>query len=78
MEIREIGQWANLFVLIVTAVWAVTKIKITTEKLSMSIDHLRETVVRLDKNYETTTKDLSTVRERVTRLEGAHQAIKTG
>lgn len=69
MEIEHVLQWGNLLVLVGTAIWAVTKIKITTEMLSLSIGHLREAVDRLDKNCDAMRKDIGSTRDRLTILE---------
>lgn len=69
VDLSFILQWGNLIVLVATAIWAVTKIKITTEMLSLSITHLRESLDRLDKNYTALNKEFGTTRDRITVLE---------
>lgn len=65
----EVVEWGNIAVLIGTAIWAVSKIKSTTDKLAVSMDHLRGTVIKLDARFEHVTNELTLLRDRMTRIE---------
>lgn len=65
----ELESWLEVGVFIVTAVWAVSKIKSTTEVLSTSMDHLSNTMKSLDNRVETVRRDLGGISSRLTRLE---------
>lgn len=69
LNIAEVTEWANVLAMIVTAVWAVTKIKSTTERLAVSLDHLKETVIKLDLRFEAVQSELSLLRDRITKIE---------
>lgn len=72
----SISEVANVLVMVVTAVWAVSKIKGTTEKLGITMEHLRSTVERLDLRFETTARELVSLRERVSIME-TKQSLQT-
>lgn len=68
-EWSSISEIANVLVMVATAVWAVSRIKGTTEKLGITMEHLRSTVERLDLRFETTARELVSLRERVSIME---------
>ena len=72
MEIQgwsAVTELLNIVAMAGTAVWAVSKIKGTTEKLGITMDHLRSTVERLDVRFERTASELVALKERVTVME---------
>ena len=69
MEIGNFLQWGNVVILVATAVWAVSKIKMTTERLAISIEHLRATVNRLDNRFDDSSREVALIRDRLTILE---------
>jgi len=73
----ELTEWGNVIAMIATAIWAVTRIKSTTERLALSLDHLKETVVKLDVGVTAVQTELSMVRDRITKIETIVE-IKSG
>jgi len=55
----------NVLSALVTAVWAVSKIRSTTEKLGMSIDHLSSAVGELKSFQHELSKDFAVSKERI-------------
>lgn len=73
----EFTEWGNVIAMIATAVWAVTRIKSTTERLAISLDHLKETVVKLDVRFGAVQQELALLRDRITKVETIVQLTKT-
>ena len=69
VELKDISSYGDTLALVVTAVWAVSKIRSTSEKLGIIIQHLERAVQRLDQTQEALRGDLVSVRERLIRLE---------
>lgn len=78
LGMSDLTQIGTLVSMVVTAVWAVSRIKNTTDRLAFSMEHLRETVNRLDTRFETIASELSHLRERATRLEVRLDSIDVG
>jgi hypothetical protein len=70
-----ITELVNIAAMLITAVWAVSKIKSTTDRLAFSLDHLRRTVDKLDVKFEVVTQELGGVRERLTAVETRQHAL---
>lgn len=68
-NLGTLTEFINIIVMAATAVWAVSKIRGTTERLAITMEHLRSTVQRLDLRFEHITRDLSTLRERMSIME---------
>lgn len=69
VTIQELNEWGSVLTMVATVIWAVSKIKTTTERLSMSLEHLREIVVKLDGGLSSMTAEVGMIRDRVTRIE---------
>lgn len=73
----EFMDWAEVLVFVSTAIWAVSKIKSTTEVLSTSMNHLSDAMKGLDNRVETVRQDLGAIGNRLTRLEAKMEVIDT-
>ena len=65
----DLIQLLQIGTFVVTAVWAVSKIKGTTERLGLSMEHLSRAVEKLDYRLEKYGAGLGDVKDRVTRIE---------
>ena len=65
LTIQDLLPLINVASALITAVWAVSKIKGTTEKLGLSIDHLSNAVGELKSFQHELAKDFGVSKERI-------------
>lgn len=76
-DIGELSQWLQVVAMLATVIWAVSRIKNTTDKLSLSMDHLRATVQRLDLRSEAFLQDIARVKERLSIVETRQSIVQS-
>lgn len=76
----DAAQLVEILVFIITAVWAISKIRASTQVLTTSLNHLNTTVNKLDVKLERISSELGGLRDRMTVIEtkfGMHDNVPT-
>lgn len=69
MDKPKVADYVQIAVIIVSAVWAISTIKATTETLGIRIDNLKESIVDLKNSIGVQKTDIDELKKRVLILE---------